>query len=135
MTSHPQKPVATRMPAANVSTLPNATPIEEDFENLQFRGTHTDKGPNSEAPASNQRQLEDKNKAAIEGCIRTGELMKVLFPDGVKLKSEEEFAAFRLFDRLVGEIAHFAKTGMKGPAPLRGITMHATLLERMVSNS
>ena len=82
-----------------------------------------------------ERQSDDKNKIAIDRCMRTGEVMKVLFPEGLQLKSEQEFAIFRLFDGLVGNLAQFAQTGMTQQASLRAIALHATLLEDVISSS
>jgi hypothetical protein len=113
-----------------------ATAVEEEIRKLQFRGDRSpERETRSEVLKAAEPQIDDKNSAAIEGCLRTGELMKLLFPQGVQLKNEEEFAAFRLFDRLVGDVAHYAKTGMKGQAALRGISLHAMLLEKMVSST
>jgi hypothetical protein len=55
--------------------------------------------------------------------------MKALFPDGIQLKNEEEFAVFRLFDRLVGYVANFARTGMKRSASLRSAARRLRVFE------
>jgi hypothetical protein len=81
------------------------------------------------------KKLEVNRKAAIDSCIRTGSVMKALFPDGIQLKNEEEFAVFRLFDRLVGDVANFARTGMKRSASLRDISLHAALLESVIASA
>jgi hypothetical protein len=60
--------------------------------------------------------------------------MKALFPDGLQLRTEEEFATFRLFDRLIGDVAHFAHTGMARASLLRDISLHAMLLETLLSS-
>src|SRR5262245_14777151 len=44
------------------------------------------------------KKLEMNRRAAIDSCMRTGAVMMALFPDGIQLKNEEEFAVFRLFD-------------------------------------
>jgi hypothetical protein len=80
------------------------------------------------------RKVETNTKAAIESCLRTGSVMKALFPEGLRLKSEEEFAVFRLFDRLVGDLANFARTGMKRSTSLRDISLHAGLLETVITS-
>ncbi len=134
MSSNPQKPNV-RMPVANVSTLPNVTAIEEDFEKLEFSGNPTSEGlPRVDAREAAERQSVNKSKAAIDGCMRTGEVMKALFPDGIHIGSEEQFAAFRLFDRLVGDITHFAQTGLTKKAALRDICTHAMLLESVLGS-
>ncbi len=82
----------------------------------------------------NERLPQDKSKAALDRCMRTAEVMKVLFPEGLHLKDEKDFATFRLFDGLLGSVAQFAQTGMLQEAPLRAISLHAMLLEDVVSS-
>jgi hypothetical protein len=130
-TSSP-KPAQT--PVANNPTRTNPIAVEDDIAKLKFSGTQTASGTKSEVLQSYERKPDEKESAAIEGCMRTGDLMKVLFPAGLQLKTEEDFAVFRLFDRLVGDIAHFARTGMKGQAALRGISTHARLLENVITS-
>jgi hypothetical protein len=79
-----------------------------------------------------ETKTEDQSKVAIESCVRTGEVMDALFPEGLTLKNDHEFAVFRLFDRLVGDVANFARTGMTKPASLHDITMHAKLLQDLL---
>lgn len=135
MSSTPQKPNV-RLPVANVSTLPNVTAIEDDFEKLEFSGIATSEGAaRFDAREAAEQHSEDKSKAAIHGCMRTGEVMKALFPDGIHIGSEEQFAAFRLFDRLVGDITHFAQTGLTKKAALRDISTHAMLLESVLGSN
>ena len=137
MTVVPRNPIA-QMPRANLSTLPNAelpstTAVEEDIEKLQFRGTPTPESEPDGEWQARDRGAAEKSRAAINGCMRTGEVMRALFPEGIQLGSEEEFAAFRLFDRLVGDMAHFAQSGLKNQSTLRDISMHAMLLENVIS--
>jgi hypothetical protein len=80
------------------------------------------------------RKAEISSQAAIDNCMRTGSVMKALFPEGLRLEDEEEFAIFRLFDRLVGDVAQFARTGMTRSACLRDISLHAMLLENVVAS-
>ena len=135
MSSNPQKPNV-RLPVANVSALPNVTAIEEDFEKLEFSGNATSESTTRfDAREVVERPSGDKSKAAIDGCLRTGEVMKALFPDGIHIGSEEQFAAFRLFDRLVGDITHFAQTGLTKKAALRDISTHAMLLESVLASN
>ncbi len=134
MNMNPQNP-RVPMPVSKPLEVLKTPAIEEDIEKLQFRTTPTtDSGVGSDAPRSAERESVDKNKAAIDGCLRTGEVMKALFPEGLQLKDEEEFAIFRLFDRLVGDIATFAQTGMTRQASLRDLSLHAMLLEKMIAS-
>ncbi len=84
---------------------------------------------------SADRQSVEKNKAAVDRCIKTGEVMSLLFPGGVHLKDGKDFATYRLFDALVGTVAHFAQTGMVQETALSAISRYATLLEHMIGPS
>jgi hypothetical protein len=82
---------------------------------------------------TSEPRTEDQSKVAIESCVHTGEVMDALFPEGLNLNNDHEFAVFRLFDRLVGDVANFARTGMTRPASLHDITMHAKLLQDLLN--
>ena len=132
MSTDQQDPAA-QMPVATMLEVVKG--VEEDIEQLHFRGTlRPDTVTKLNDRRSGERKAEDTSKAAIDSCIRTGEVMQALFPDGLQLKDDEEFAVFRLFDRLVGDVAHFARTGMTQPASLRDISLHAMLLESVISS-
>jgi hypothetical protein len=74
----------------------------------------------------------DKDRAAVERCVRVGEVMDLLFPDGIRLTNGREFATYRLLDALVGTLAQFAHSGMAQETALTAISRYATLLEHMV---
>jgi hypothetical protein len=78
-------------------------------------------------------QSDQKSRSAIEGCLKTGAVMKALFPDGLELKSEGEFAVFRLLDRVVGSLAHFAETGMEHRTSMRDIATYTALIDAVLS--
>jgi hypothetical protein len=131
----------TRKPVSDQET-PSLVPdrgipkIEDDFEKLRFHEHGQAEGvvsPDNNAPSADP-SVDERNLAAIESCRRTGEVFKVLFPDGLTLSSEHEFAMFRLLDRLIGNVAQFAQTGMTNKATLRAIAVHAGLLEGLISS-
>jgi hypothetical protein len=133
MNAHPQK-----TSAMNNTRSPELlkTPASEENAARQFGSTaklNLEAEPDEQA--STERQPTEKNKAVVERCMRTGEIMKVLFPGGVQLKSEHDFATFRLFDGLVGSMAHFAQTGMKHQSSLHAISLQANLLEDVIASS
>ena len=119
-----------------VAELQKATDNQENSGEREFQASSK---PSLETNLVNQDstqgQAGNKNQAAIDLCMRTGEVMKALFPEGYHLRTQQEFATFRLFDRLVGEITHFAQTGMTQRASLPDISLHATLIEGVVSST
>ncbi|MDQ3558984.1 MAG: hypothetical protein M3453_07325 [Pseudomonadota bacterium] len=135
MNAHLPK-ITAAMNNARSPEFKKAPTSEENIEPRQFGGpAKQGLAVESGERAHIERQSDDKNKIAIDRCMRTGEVMKVLFPEGLQLKSEQEFAIFRLFDGLVGNLAQFAQTGMTQQASLRAIALHATLLEDVISSS
>ena len=134
MSANTEKP-AVQMPTSEVPDFLKTTPIEEDIEKLQFRGpVRAASVTRFDETKSPERLNNEKSRAAIESCTRTGQVMKVLFPQGLQLRNEDEFAVFRLFDRLVGDIVQFASTGMRRPASLRDLSLQAMLLENVVAS-
>ena len=123
----------TAMPVATMLEIVKG--VEEDLDHLRESGpsrSDTVTRLSDRRPAG--RKTEETSRAAIEGCLRTGEVMKALFPSGLQLRTEEEFATFRLFDRLIGDVTHFAHTGMSRAASLRDISLHSMLLETLLAS-
>jgi hypothetical protein len=134
MSANTEKP-AVQMPTSDVPDFLKTNAIEEDIEKLQFRGpVRSASVTRLDETKSPERLYNEKSRAAIESCTKTGQVMKVLFPQGVQLKNEDEFAVFRLFDRLVGDIVQFANTGMQRPASLRDLSLQAMLLETVIAS-
>lgn len=75
---------------------------------------------------------EDRDDDPVENSQRTAEVLRALFPAGVTLRSDEDFAFFHLFSQLVGTVSHFAEVGMRQPAPLREIVKLTELLEAVL---
>jgi hypothetical protein len=64
--------------------------------------------------------------------VRVGRLMKALFPDGIQIADEEQFATMRLFNAMVASIAQFAKSNMSNPAPMRDVSRQSEMLDEML---
>lgn len=120
-----------KMPVANMPLVSLETEIGDALGRIGTQNENVEKVYKFKQV---DRKVETNTKAAIESCKRAGAVMKALFPEGVHLKSEEDFAVFRLFDRLVGDVANFARTGMKRQTSLRDISLHAVLLENVIAS-
>lgn len=119
-----------RLPAAHVPEGIRAV-SDAPKEPLQVTSKlHTEPDPERqpEAPAS-----KNTTNNAIAGCMRTGAVMAALFPDGLQLRSEDDFAVFRLVDRLVGSVTHFAQTGLVHRTSMRDISTHAALIDEILA--
>ena len=63
---------------------------------------------------------------------RIGALMTVLFPDGLRLDGEEDFAAFYLQARIVEHVSRFAQRGMKDRQSIHGVSTYSAILENRI---
>jgi len=107
---------------------------EEDVETRQHE-SGANRAAASGPESHNEDRSEIETRAAIDHCRRAAEVMKALFPDGVQLKSDQQFAVFRLFDGLVGHIAQFAQSGMAQRASIRAISLQSSLLDHVISSN
>jgi hypothetical protein len=122
-----------QMPVAHIPELMNETGTRDERP-LSGGGPRHGIVTKLDEHRPSDRKSEDSSKAAIESCIRTGQVMKALFPDGLQLTGDAQFAVFRLFDRLVGDVAHFAQSGMTQSSALRDISLHAMLLQSVIAS-
>jgi hypothetical protein len=58
--------------------------------------------------------------------------MKALFPHGIQIADEEQFATMRLFNAMVASIAQFAHSNMSNPLPIRDVSRQADMLDEIV---
>jgi len=73
-----------------------------------------------------------KNDEYGRGYERHGQVMEGLFPDGVTLMSETDFARFALFDLLVVKLVRYAANFSNGhDDSLLDISVYASLLREM----
>ena len=63
---------------------------------------------------------------------RMGALMTVLFPEGLRLDGEEDFAAFFLHARIVEHLSRFAQRGMNDRQAIHGVSKYSAILENRI---
>jgi hypothetical protein len=63
---------------------------------------------------------------------RMGGLMLAIFPNGVNLASEEDFATFYLYARVVEHVSRFGQREMKDREAIHGVAMYSAMLENRV---
>lgn len=63
---------------------------------------------------------------------RIGALMTVLFPEGLRLDGEEDFAAFYLHARIVEHVSRFAEKGMQDRQAIHGVSKYSAMLENRI---
>ena len=63
---------------------------------------------------------------------RIGALLAVLFPNGLHLDGEAEFAAFYLHTRIVEHMSRFSQRGMNDPQAIHGASTYSAVLENRI---
>ena len=56
----------------------------------------------------------ERNSVYQDGWVRHGAIMAAFFPDGLELKTPEDFARFHLFEMSVGKLNRYAANFEKG---------------------
>jgi hypothetical protein len=121
----PQMPVARLLEV--VGGIDQRVARDEPEPDRPALGPESENDTKVEVTASSD--IDQKSKSAIQGCLRTGAVMTSLFPEGLHLTTEDDFALFRLMDRLVGSLTHFAESGMEHRTSLRDMATYTALLE------
>ena len=92
----------------------------EDYRPLSARIADNDSG-RSDSP----RQQENEYS-------RMGGLMLAIFPDGLNLASEEDFASFYLYARVVEHVSRFGQHGMTDREAIHNVAIYSALLENRI---
>ena len=121
------------LPIARIPSVLAATAVEEEMEKLEFRGQGgQEPAPSPKPVIAAERGPEIKHNSRVDEQFRVGRIMKALFPDGIQIANEEQFATMRLFNALVASIAQFAQSNMSNPIHIRDVKKQAEMLDEMV---
>ena len=87
------------LPKARGPTIIAARAVEEGMETLDFR-SNSGQGPAPvPQPSNSERRPEAKPASRVDEQISVGRVMKALFPDGIQIADEEQFATMRCSTR------------------------------------
>jgi hypothetical protein len=75
------------------------------------------------------------DRSRLDEHVRAGNILNAMFPDGRVLRSQDEFAAFHLFSRLVTNVARFADTGMAQAEVMEEVAADASALNDLLLES
>ncbi len=120
------------LPKARIPAIIAARSVDEQIEKLEFRspsGQAPDPAPQVSVAAP---QPLAKHASRVDEQFSVGRVMKALFPDGIQIADEEQFATMRLFNALVASIAQFAQSNMSNPLPMRDVSKQAEMLDELV---
>jgi len=65
---------------------------------------------------------------------QVGEVMKVLFPDGIILNSVMDFNTYSIFDLITVKLTRFAQSKMKHIDSIHDIAVYCAMLESLIRN-
>ena len=64
-----------------------------------------------------------------------GQIMPMLFPNGLMLKSPEDFEMFHLFDLLIGKLTRFTVSEMTHQDSIHDLAVYGAMVEEVLINS
>jgi len=74
----------------------------------------------------------ERNKIYGSNYNAVGEVMVALFPNGITLKTKEDFIKFHFMDWKVGKMTRFARTGMTHLDSIHDEAVYSAMLEDFI---
>ncbi len=74
----------------------------------------------------------ERNKVYGDNYKNVGRVMKALFPDGVELRSAEDFNTWHLFELIVVKLIRFANADLSHKDSIHDIAVYAAMLEELL---
>ena len=78
-----------------------------------------------------------KERSAVYGANykMVGNIMTVLFPDGVTLKTPEDFTLFSLFDTKINKLCRFAHSELTHVDSIHDDGVYSAIIESLIDNN
>jgi hypothetical protein len=71
----------------------------------------------------------ERNAVYKDNAAKVGEVMAVLFPDGVTLKTAADHKFYHLFELLIVKLTRFTNSGLKHEDSVHDLTVYGAMLE------
>lgn len=78
------------------------------------------------------RTYKQRNEMYGENFVTMGPVMKALFPNGIELKTQQDFIVFHLLDWLVGKLTRFVNSGLVHIDSIHDLAVYAAMIEMML---
>ena len=75
----------------------------------------------------------ERNKVYGDNYKRVGATMVAMFPQGVHLKTEEDFNRWHLFELMVVKLTRFANTGLMHQDSIHDAAVYAAMVESLIN--
>lgn len=74
----------------------------------------------------------ERNKIYGDNYKRVGEVMKSLFPEGVQLKTIEDFNTWHLFELMIVKMTRFANSNLTHKDSIHDLAVYAAMVESLI---
>jgi len=74
----------------------------------------------------------ERNKVYGDNYKRVGDVMVALFPEGVELKTQEDFNTWHLFELMIVKITRFANSNLKHKDSIHDAAVYAAMVEYLI---
>lgn len=75
-----------------------------------------------------------RNAVYGDNYKRVGAVMEAMFPNGVMLKTAEDFNVWHLFELAVVKMTRFANTGLTHQDSIHDMAVYAAMVESLIAN-
>lgn len=76
----------------------------------------------------------ERNAVYGDNAVMVGQVMKVLFPNGVELNNPEDYHMWHLFELKIVKLTRFAISGLKHEDSIHDDGVYSAMCERLVNN-
>ncbi len=75
----------------------------------------------------------ERNKVYGDNYKRVGEVMSVLFPDGVELKTVEDYNIWHLFELMIVKLTRFTNSNLTHEDSIHDAAVYAAMVESLIN--
>lgn len=75
----------------------------------------------------------DRNKKYGNNYSAVGDILATLFPEGITLKTPEDFCRFHFMDWMVGKLTRFSRTGMTDVDSVHDLAVYSAMMEDLIT--
>jgi hypothetical protein len=72
--------------------------------------------------------FKERNTTYNDNYLIVGQVMAALYPDGITLKTPEDFIRYHFVDWMVGKLSRWVRTGMTHDDSIKDAAVYATML-------
>ena len=75
----------------------------------------------------------ERNKVYGDNYKRVGEVMSILFPDGVELKTVEDYNIWHLFELMIVKLTLFTNSNLTHEDSIHDAAVYAAMVESLIN--